>query len=158
MIYFRLVNQKFYAYLFFLMLGISFTVPSYADPPSLLLAQTLQADDVKTIADPENIDKNLPENISEIAPDQTTNTASNPDASNPDNDPNARLRLPVNAAEGLPIQQVFIYIRNPPQDAKQEQTLRRQLADTFGVWAGGNFSPLLTDQGLNQVQRLPSLK
>jgi len=50
---------------------------------------------------------------------------------------------------------VFIHIRNPSNDPKQDEDIRRQLADTFGIRAGGNFSPLFADQGLNQVQRLP---
>jgi hypothetical protein len=44
---------------------------------------------------------------------------------------------------------------NPTNDPEQDEAIRRQLADTFGIRAGGNFSPLFTDRGLNQVQRLP---
>ncbi|MFM7529797.1 MAG: hypothetical protein ACKO63_15160 [Nodosilinea sp.] len=78
-----------------------------------------------------------------------------PLASPPSEDPNAGLRIPPNLAEGLPIQRVFIYLVNPSGEAQQDAAWRRQLADTFRIPAGGNFSPLFADQGLNQVQRLP---
>ena len=73
----------------------------------------------------------------------------------PAEDPNAGLRIPPAFAEGLPIEQVFVYLRNPTGDPAQDEALKQELADTFGIRAGGNFSPLFTDQGLNQVQRLP---
>ncbi len=70
-------------------------------------------------------------------------------------DPNAGLRIPPAFGEGLPIEQVFVYLRTPMGDPAQDGALQQQLADTFGLRAGGNFSPLFADQGLNQVQRLP---
>lgn len=73
----------------------------------------------------------------------------------PPEDPNAGLRIPPNLGEGLPIEQVFVYLRNPTDDPEQDEAIRKQLADTFGIRAGGNFSPLFADQGLNQVQQLP---
>ena len=77
------------------------------------------------------------------------------DASPPTADPNAGLRIPSAFGEGLPLEQVVIYLRNPTGDPAQNEALQQQLADTFGIRAGGNFSPLFADQGLNQVQRLP---
>ncbi|WP_156119620.1 alginate export family protein [Leptolyngbya sp. KIOST-1] len=70
-------------------------------------------------------------------------------------DPNVGLRIPPQFGEGLPIEQVFIYLRNPTGDPAQDEALQQQLADTFGIRAGGSFSSLFADQGLNQVQRLP---
>lgn len=70
-------------------------------------------------------------------------------------DPNAGLRVPPNFAEDFPIQRVFIYLRNPTGDAEQDEVVRQQLANTFRIQAGGNFSPLFADQGLNEVRQLP---
>jgi hypothetical protein len=70
-------------------------------------------------------------------------------------DPHAGLRIPPNAAEGLSIQQVFIHLHNPTGNVEQDAALRQQLARTFRVRAGGTFSPLFADQGLNAVRQLP---
>jgi hypothetical protein len=70
-------------------------------------------------------------------------------------DPNAGLRIPPAYGEGLPLEQVFVYLRSPTGDPVQDQALQQELAGTFGLRAGGSFSPLFADQGLNQVQRLP---
>lgn len=69
-------------------------------------------------------------------------------------DPNAGLRIPPAFGEGLPLEQVVIYLRNPTGDPAQDEALQQELTATFGIRAGGNFSPLFADQGLNQVQRL----
>lgn len=73
----------------------------------------------------------------------------------PSPDPNAGLRIPPNLAEGLPIQRVVVYLRNPSGEAEQDEAWRQQLADTFRIRAGGNFSPLFADLGLWEVQQLP---
>ncbi|HEY9888803.1 MAG TPA: hypothetical protein V6D02_10410, partial [Candidatus Obscuribacterales bacterium] len=73
----------------------------------------------------------------------------------PTEDPNAGLRIPPAYGEGLPIEQVFVYLRNPTGDPAQDEAWQQQITDTFGIRAGANFSPLFADQGLNQVQRLP---
>ena len=70
-------------------------------------------------------------------------------------DPNAGLRIPPNLAEGVPIQQVFIYLRNPTGDAEQDEALRQHVASTFRIRAGGNFSPLFAEQALSEVRQLP---
>jgi hypothetical protein len=73
----------------------------------------------------------------------------------PEEDPNLGLRLPPAWAEGFPIQQVFVYLANPTGDAERDEELRQELADAFGIRAGGNFSSLFADQGLSRVQQLP---
>jgi hypothetical protein len=73
-------------------------------------------------------------------------------------DPNAGLRIPPNLGEGLPIEQVFIYLRNPTGDPEQDEAFQQQIADTFRIQAGGSFSTLFADQGLNEVQQLPFVK
>lgn len=70
-------------------------------------------------------------------------------------DPNAGLRIPPNFGEGFPIEQVFVYLRNPTDDPEQNEALRRQLANTFGIRPGGSFSPLFADGALNRVLQLP---
>jgi hypothetical protein len=80
--------------------------------------------------------------------------ASSP-VSPPEEDPNLGLRLPPAWAEGFPIQQVFVYLANPTGDAGRDEDLRQELADAFGIRAGGNFSSLFADQGLSRVQQLP---
>ncbi|MBE5229092.1 MAG: alginate export family protein [Microcystis aeruginosa PMC 728.11] len=91
----------------------------------------------------------------DVSPTEPVELPSPESTASPPKDPNARLRIPPNFGEGFPIERVFIYVRNPSNDPKQEEESRRQLANSFGIRAGGNFSPLLADQGLNQVQRLP---
>lgn len=73
----------------------------------------------------------------------------------PEEDPNLGLRLPPAWAEGFPIQQVFVYLANPTGDVGRDEELRQELAAAFGIRAGGNFSSLFADQGLNRVQQLP---
>lgn len=70
-------------------------------------------------------------------------------------DPNAGIRIPPNFGENLPIERVFIDLRTPTGEPIEDGGLQQQLGDTFGIRAGGTFSPLFADQGLNQVQRLP---
>jgi len=89
-----------------------------------------------------------------LAQQEGRNSGSTPD-SPPTEDPNAGLRIPLNLAEGLPIQQVYIYLRNSTGDVEQDEALRQQLASTFRIRAGGNFSRLFADQALNEVQQLP---
>jgi len=91
----------------------------------------------------------------DLSPTEPVELPSPESTASPPKDPNARLRIPPNFGEGFPIERVFIYVRNPSNDPKQDEESRRQLANSFGIRAGGNFSPLLADQGLNQVQRLP---
>jgi hypothetical protein len=50
---------------------------------------------------------------------------------------------------------VFVYLANPTGDAERDEQLRQELADAFGIRAGGNFSSLFADQGLSRVQQLP---
>jgi len=89
-----------------------------------------------------------------ILAQQAGEDAGTPPVTDPE-DPNAGLRIPPNLAEGLPVQQVFIYLRNPTGDAEQDEALRQQLATTFRIRAGGSFSPLFADQALNEVRQLP---
>ncbi len=89
-----------------------------------------------------------------LAQQEGGDSGSTPD-SPPTEDPNAGLRIPLNLAEGLPIQQVLIYLRNPTRDVEQEEALRQQLASTFRIRAGGNFSRVFADQALNEVRQLP---
>lgn len=76
----------------------------------------------------------------------------------PSEDPNAGLRIPPNLGEGLPIEQVFIYLRNPTGDPEQDEAFQQQIANTFRIQAGGSFNTLFADQGLNEVQQLPFVK
>ena len=73
-------------------------------------------------------------------------------------DPNAALRLPVGAADGRSIEQVVVYLRNPLPDAGSNEQLLQRLRNTFSVWAGGNFSQLITVTNLARVQRLPEVR
>ena len=70
-------------------------------------------------------------------------------------DPNAGLRIPPKFREGFPIERVFVYLRNPTDDPEQNEALRQQIANTFGIRAGVSFRPLFADGGLNQVLQLP---
>lgn len=70
-------------------------------------------------------------------------------------DPNANLRIPLNLAEGKPIQQVYIYLRNPTGDSDRDEGFQQDIANAFGNQAGGNFSPRFAELGVNQVHQLP---
>ena len=98
----------------------------------------------------------IPSEQPTLAQQAGRNFSSTPDS--PTEDPNAGLRIPPNLAEGLPIQQVFIYLRNPTGHIAQDEALRQQLANTFRIRAGGNFIPLFADQALNEVRQLPFVK
>lgn len=74
-----------------------------------------------------------------------------------DYDPNAGLRIPPNAGEGRSIERVYLYVRNPSGDAIQDQDLQEQVSETFGLRAGGSFSPLFADRAINQVRQLPAV-
>lgn len=73
----------------------------------------------------------------------------------PSLDPNAGLRIPLNLGESLPIEQVFVYLRNPTSDLEQDEVFRQQVAEIFRIQAGASFSRLFADQALNEVQQLP---
>ena len=60
--------------------------------------------------------------------------------------------------EGASIDRTFIYLRNPTGDAAKDEALKQQIADAFGVRAGGEFSSLFADAGLNRVRQLPFVK
>lgn len=84
-------------------------------------------------------------------------SAPEPDRSLPDDSyaPNANLRLSPNLGEGRPIERVYIYLTNLTEDAEQNEAFQQQIADAFSIQAGGSFSPLFADRGVNQVQQLP---
>lgn len=60
--------------------------------------------------------------------------------------------------EGVGIDRVFIYLRNPTGDSAKNLVLEQQIADAFGLRAGGEFSSLFAGAGLNRVQQLPFVK
>jgi len=70
-------------------------------------------------------------------------------------DPNVGLRIPTHFGEGVPLEQVYVYIRNPTSNPDQDAVLQEQIAETFGLRVGSNFSALFADQSLRQVQQLP---
>ncbi|MFM7448430.1 MAG: alginate export family protein [Leptolyngbyaceae cyanobacterium] len=60
--------------------------------------------------------------------------------------------------EGAGIDRTFIYLRNPTNDGAKDEAIKQQIADAFGLRAGGEFSSLFADAGLNRVQQLPFVK
>lgn len=70
-------------------------------------------------------------------------------------DPNAGIRIPPNVGEGNQIERVYIYLNNPTNEPSKNQQLQQQLTETFGIQAGGSFSPLFAERGINQVRQLP---
>jgi hypothetical protein len=73
-------------------------------------------------------------------------------------DPNVGLRIPPRFGEGLPVDQVYVYLRNPTGDPDQDAALQEQIAETFGFQVGATFSALFADQNLRQVQQIPSVQ
>jgi hypothetical protein len=106
--------------------------------PAVPTAAEVRRDAVSSADDPTAADRALSESV---APDSE--------------DPNAGLRIPPKFREGFPIEQVFVYLRNPTDDPEQNEALRQQITNTFGIRAGVSFSPLFADGALNQVLQLP---
>ncbi len=73
-------------------------------------------------------------------------------------DPNAGVRIPPNLGEGNQIERVYIYLKNPTNDPTTNQQLEEQITETFGIQAGGSFTPLFADRGINQVRQLPFIQ
>lgn len=73
-------------------------------------------------------------------------------------DPNVGLRIPPRFGEGLPVDQVHIYLRNSTGNPAQDAALQDQIAETFGLRVGSNFSALFADQGVNQVQQISAVQ
>jgi len=69
-------------------------------------------------------------------------------------DPNVGLRIPPRFGEGLPLEQVYVYLRNPTGNPEQDTVLQEQISEIFGLQVGSNFSALFADQSLRQVQQL----
>jgi hypothetical protein len=65
------------------------------------------------------------------------------------------VRVPPNLNEGVEIDRVFIYLRNPSGDATRDEQIKQEIANTFGLRAGGSFSSLFASRGISQVERLP---
>ena len=123
---------------------VTLLLPISAAPGQAQLASVAMPQDTTVLTQADGPRPPLPEQPPPIAP-------------SPSEDPNAGLRIPPNSAEGLSIQRVVIYLRNPSGDAEQDEALRQQLAETFRIRAGGRFSQLFADLGLWDVQQQPEV-
>ncbi|HIK17950.1 MAG TPA: hypothetical protein IGS53_22045 [Leptolyngbyaceae cyanobacterium M33_DOE_097] len=65
------------------------------------------------------------------------------------------VRVPPSLNEGVEIGRIFIYLRNPTDNGSQNDLLKQQIEDAFGLRAGGSFSSLFAEKGINQVEQLP---
>lgn len=73
-------------------------------------------------------------------------------------DPNRHQRIPAGFAEGQTIEQVYVHLLNPgPEDSQNEQ-LRAQIQDAFGIRPGSAFNELLAEAALGQVRALPAVE
>lgn len=68
------------------------------------------------------------------------------------------IRLSPSLNEGSVIDRIFIHLQNPSSDLTKNQEYQRQIAETFQIRAGANFSSLFADLSLRQVQNLPFVK
>jgi hypothetical protein len=68
------------------------------------------------------------------------------------------VRVPPSLNEGVPIDRIYIYLINPTNNAAKDNALKQQIADAFGLQAGGSFSSLFASKGISQVQQLPFVK
>jgi hypothetical protein len=68
------------------------------------------------------------------------------------------VRVPPNLNEGVEVDRVFIYLRNPSGDATRDEQIKREIANAFGLRAGSSFSSLFASRGVSQVERLPSVR
>lgn len=94
---------------------------------------------------------------------EATESPNNQNNSNNSNNSNAPpripgLRLSPSLNEGSMIDRIFIHLENPHSDPTKNQEYQRQIAETFQIRAGANFSSLFADLSLRQVQNLPFVK
>lgn len=68
------------------------------------------------------------------------------------------VRVLPSQNEGATIERVFIYLSNPTNDVAQDEAYKQQIAQTFQLTAGSNFSSLFANLGLQQVQTLLFVK
>jgi hypothetical protein len=70
-------------------------------------------------------------------------------------DPEQGVRVLPSLNEGAAIERIFIHLRNPTGDPAKDGGYKQQIAETFQIRAGSNFSSLFADLALRQVQQLP---
>jgi hypothetical protein len=68
------------------------------------------------------------------------------------------VQVPASLNEGAVIDRIFIYLRNPTDDTAKDEAYKQQIAETFDIQAGSNFSSIFADLSLRQVQKLPFVK
>ncbi len=68
------------------------------------------------------------------------------------------VRVPPSLNEGVTIDRTYIYLRNTIKDATKDDLLKQQIAEAFGLRAGGSFSSLFAAKGVRQVEQLPFVK
>lgn len=103
---------------------------------------------------PDRLTQSPSESSTDPSSDLST-PAQSSQSSAPSYDPNAGIRIPSNLGEGRPIERVYIYVTNPTGDPAQDETLQQDIAQAFGIQAGGSFSPLFADRAIREVQGLP---
>lgn len=69
--------------------------------------------------------------------------------------PSAEVEVTPGSAEGQPIAEVRVDLRDPLGKAVVDEALRQQVATALGLTAGQLFRPLLAETGLGRVRALP---
>ncbi len=70
-------------------------------------------------------------------------------------DPNQHQRIPPGFADGQTIELVYVHLMNPTADEAQNESLERQIAETFTIRPGAAFNELVAETAVAKVRELP---
>jgi hypothetical protein len=114
--------------------------------PTIAVPSLKEVDSEAEFAKTENRSENQAEELEESAEPLETK------------DPEQGVQVLPSLSEGAAMDRIFIHLRNSTGDPAKDKVYKQQIADTFEIRAGGNFSSLFADLSLRQVQQLPFVK
>jgi len=62
----------------------------------------------------------------------------------PSSDPNQHQRIPPDFADGQTVERVYVHLVNPTADEEQNESLRRRVADAYGIRPGAAYNQFLS--------------
>lgn len=68
------------------------------------------------------------------------------------------VEVPIGYGEGLPVDYVYVHLFQSTGNHEQDEQLRQQLANMFGLRPGDHFRSIIADAALRHLQNLPSVK
>ena len=67
------------------------------------------------------------------------------------------IEIQPEIADGLPIELVYVHLERSTGDPEQDEGLKQQVAEAFGIRQGGVFRPVVAGFGLNRVRQLAAV-